>query len=110
MIVEKSSDLAKLCSSLARASTVYVDTEFVGEGRYYAEVGAIQIATDELAALVDPLAVRDLTPLFDVLLAHDIEKVFHAGSQDLAIFFGMMGRPVAPVFDVQIAAALLGYP
>jgi ribonuclease D len=109
MIVEKSSDLAKLCSNLARASTVYVDTEFVGEGRYYREVGAIQIAADELAALVDPLAVRDLTPLFDVLLAHDIEKVFHAGSQDLAIFFGMMGRPVAPVFDVQIAAALLGY-
>ena len=88
---------------------MYVDTEFVGEGRYYPEVGAIQIATDERAALIDPLAVRDLTPLFDVLLAHDIEKVFHAGSQDLAIFFRMMGRPVAPVFDVQIAAALLGY-
>jgi ribonuclease D len=109
MIVGKSSDLAKLCSDLARASTVYIDTEFVGEGRYYPEVGAIQIATDKRAALIDPLAVRDLTPLFDVLLAHDIGKVFHAGSQDLAIFFGMMGRPVAPVFDVQIAAALLGY-
>jgi len=53
--------------------------------------------------------VRELTPLFDVLLARNIEKVFHAGSQDLAIFFEMMGRPVAPVFDVQIAAALLGY-
>jgi ribonuclease D len=88
---------------------VYLDTEFVGEGRYYPEVGAIQIATDERAALIDPLAVGDLTPLFDVLLAHGIEKVFHAGGQDLAIFFAMMGRPVAPVFDVQIAAALLGY-
>jgi len=50
-----------------------------------------------------------LSPLFDVLLARNIEKVFHAGSQDLAIFFAMMGRPVAPVFDAQIAAALLGY-
>ncbi|MFB3880841.1 MAG: ribonuclease D [Armatimonadota bacterium] len=109
MIVERPSDLAKLCSALAGAPTVYVDTEFVGEGRYYPEVGAIQIATDERAALIDPLAVRDLTRLFDVLIAHDTEKVFHAGSQDLAIFFGMMGRPVAPVFDVQIAAALLGY-
>lgn len=44
-----------------------------------------------------------------MLLAHGIKKVFHAGRQDLAIFFKMMGRPVAPVFDVQIAAALLGY-
>jgi ribonuclease D len=110
MVIEKPAELAALCSDLSEASAVYLDTEFVGEGRYYPEVGAIQIATDELAALVDPLAVRDLTPLFDVLLAHDTEKAFHAGSQDLAIFFGMMGRPVAPVFDVQIAAALLGYP
>jgi len=109
MIVERSPELTKLCSDLRGASVVYLDTEFVGEGRYYPEVGAIQIATDERAALIDPLAVGDLTPLFDVLLAHGIEKVFHAGGQDLAIFFAMMGRPVAPVFDVQIAAALLGY-
>jgi len=109
MVIEKPAELAALCSDLGEASAVYLDTEFVGEGRYYPEVGAIQVATDERAALIDPLAVRDLTPLFDVLLAHDIKKVFHAGRQDLAIFFEMMGRPVAPLFDVQIAAALLGY-
>jgi ribonuclease D len=109
MIIEKPTELAELCSDLGKSSTVYLDTEFVGEGRYYPQVGAIQIATDDRAALIDPLALRDLTPLFDVLLADDIEKVFHAGRQDLAIFFEMMGHPVAPVFDVQIAAALLGY-
>jgi ribonuclease D len=109
IVIEKPAELAALCSDLGKASTVYVDTEFVGEGRYYPEVGAIQVAAGELVALIDPLAVRDLTPLFDVLIAHDVEKVFHAGIQDLAIFFGMMGRPVAPVFDVQVAAALLGY-
>ncbi len=109
MIIEKSSELVKLCSELGRAAVVYLDTEFVGEGRYYPEVGAIQIATDGVAALIDPLAVRDFAPLFEVLAARHVEKVFHAGGQDLAIFFQMMGRPVAPVFDTQIAAALLGY-
>ncbi|MCJ7822596.1 MAG: ribonuclease D, partial [Armatimonadetes bacterium] len=109
MVIKKPAELVALCSDLGQASAVYLDTEFVGEGRYHPEVGAIQIATDERAALIDPLAVRDLSPLFDVLLAHGIEKVVHAGIQDLAIFFRMMGRPVAPVFDVQIAAALLGY-
>ena len=109
IVIEKPAELVALCSDLCKASAVYLDTEFVGEGRYYPEVGAIQIATDERAALIDPLAVRDLSPLFDVLLAHGIEKVIHAGRQDLAIFFRMMGRPVAPLFDVQIAAALLGY-
>ena len=65
MIIEKSSELAKMCTDLGGASVVYLDTEFVGEGRYYPEVGAIQVATHERAALIDPLAVRDLTPLFD---------------------------------------------
>jgi ribonuclease D len=109
MIVKKPSELAKLCSGLRGASVVYVDTEFVGEGRYYPEVCAIQVAADGRAALIDPFAVGDLDPLFEVLLARDTEKVFHAGGQDLAIFFTMMDRPVAPVFDLQIAAALLGY-
>jgi ribonuclease D len=109
VLIESHAELAALCSDLHSAPTVYIDTEFVGEGRYSAEIGAIQIAANGRAALVDPLAISDLTPLFDLLLDPEVEKVVHAGYQDLSIFFGMTGRPVAPVFDVQIAAALLGY-
>ena len=109
MLIESYAELAALCSDLHKAPTVYIDTEFVGEGRYSAEIGAIQIAANGRAALIDPLAISDLTPLLDLLLDPEVEKVVHAGYQDLSIFFGMTGRPVAPVFDVQIAAALLGY-
>jgi len=109
VLIESYAELAALCSDLHKAPTVYIDTEFVGEGRYSAEIGAIQIAANGRAALIDPLAISDLTPLLDLLLDPEVEKVVHAGYQDLSIFFGMTGRPVAPVFDVQIAAALLGY-
>lgn len=109
MLIEESAELAAVCSDLTGARIAYVDTEFVGEGRYFPEIGAIQIAVNGRAILIDPLTTGDLTPLFDLLLNPEIEKVFHAGYQDLSIFFGMIGRPVAPVFDVQIAAALLGY-
>jgi len=109
VLIESYAELAALCSDLHKAPTVYIDTEFVGEGRYSAEIGAIQIAANGRAALIDPLAISDLTPLFCLLLDPEVEKVVHAGYQDLSIFFGMTGRPVAPVFDVQIAAALLGY-
>ena len=109
MVIESFAELAALCSDLHKASTVYIDTEFVGEEYYSAKIGAIQIAANARAVLIDPLAISDLTPLFDLLLDPEVEKVVHAGYQDLSIFFGMIGRPVAPVFDVQIAAALLGY-
>jgi len=109
MVIQTEADLAEFCSGLRDVSALFVDTEFVGEGRYYPDVGAIQVSTDGQKALIDPLAVRDLSSLKALLTDPRLEKVFHAASQDLAIFYRLLGEPVAPVFDTQIAAALLGY-
>lgn len=56
MIIEKPTELARLCCDLGKSSTVYLDTEFVGEGRYYPAVGAIQTATDDRAEAGPPRA------------------------------------------------------
>lgn len=87
---------------------VFLDTEFVGEGRYYPALGAIQLGVPDEAALIDPLTVRDLSPLFALLVDPQVEKVFHAAGQDLAIFYRLMGRPVDPIYDTQLAAGLIG--
>src|SRR5262249_25958506 len=73
------------------------------------EVGTIQIAAGEQVVLIDPVAVRALSPLLPALTDLQTVKVFHAGEQDLEIFYRLLGRPVVPVFDTQVAAALLGY-
>ena len=87
---------------------IFLDTEFVGENRYYAELGSIQVAGGEQVALIDPLAIHDLSPFLALLTDTNILKVFHAAYQDLMIFYRMLGQSVAPLFDTQIAAALLG--
>lgn len=109
MIIQTQPELAAFCERLRSARVISLDTEFAGEGRYYPEVGAIQIAAADQIALIDPLALRDLSPLLPVLTDPGAVKVLHAGEQDLEILFRLLGRPVAPVFDAQIAAALLGY-
>jgi len=109
MLVQTDQELSDFCDNLRGAPAIYIDTEFVGEGRYYPEVGAIQVASSEQAAVIDPLAVRDLAPLFVLLADPAVEKVFHAAGQDLPIFYRLMNSPVRNVFDTQIAAALLGY-
>lgn len=109
MLIQTAKQLESFCATLQQSTAVFVDTEFVGEGRYYPEVGAIQVADAAQAALIDPLAIADLAPLWGILRNPAIEKVFHAAGQDLAIFSRALGAPVAPVFDTQIAAALLGY-
>jgi ribonuclease D len=37
-------------------------------------------------------------------------KIFHAGGQDLEIFYRVCGHAMAPIFDTQVAATLAGFP
>jgi ribonuclease D len=70
----------------------------------------VQIATPEVTACIDPLALDDLSPLLDLIFDTRITKVMHAARQDLEIFYHLRKAVPAPVFDTQIAALLLGYP
>jgi ribonuclease D len=80
------------------------------ERTYYARLCLIQLGSDDIAAIVDPLVIEDLSPLRDLMLDPNVVKVFHAGSQDLEIFFRLLGEATAPVFDSQVAATLAGFP
>lgn len=110
MYVTDTETLSELVHRLREAPCVAVDTEFMRERTYYARLCLIQLASEEIAAIVDPLAIADLTPLKDLMTDANVVKVFHAGSQDLEIFYRLFGVPTAPVFDSQVAATLAGFP
>jgi ribonuclease D len=88
---------------------VGLDTEFLRERTYRAELCLVQLSSHSDAACVDPLAHPDLTPLGRVLTEARITKVMHASRQDVEVLFPIAGL-VRPVFDTQIAAALTGLP
>ena len=46
---------------------------------------------------------------WDLVCEARIEKVLHAGRQDLELFAHHAGRLPKPFFDTQIAAAMVGY-
>ena len=66
-----------------------VDTEFIRDKTYFAQLCLIQIATDSSAAVIDVLALIDLHPFYTLLYRENITKVFHAGRQDCEIFFSI---------------------
>jgi ribonuclease D len=102
--------LAELVKKLRKAHVVAIDTEFMRERTYFARLCLIQLASDDVAAIVDPLAIDDLSALGALMTDPKVVKVFHAGSQDLEIFFRLLGKATAPVFDSQVAATLAGFP
>ena len=91
------------------SSILAIDTEFLREKTYYARLCLIQLATDDEVAIVDPFGVRDLKALVPLFLNEKIVKVFHAAKQDLEIIYRQTGILPKPIFDTQIAAALLGH-
>ncbi|MDD3610373.1 MAG: ribonuclease D [Halothiobacillaceae bacterium] len=109
LYIETAPALHDLCATLARSPYIALDTEFVREKTYYAQLCLIQVATDDVVACIDPLRLEDLNPLWEVLERTDIVKVFHAGGQDLEIFHQLTGRLPRNLFDTQIAATVLGF-
>lgn len=110
MLITDQNTLNDFCASLAGEKFITVDTEFLREKTYYPKLCLIQISSPEgRAAAIDPLAGIDLAPVFELLLDPQILKVFHAGRQDLEIFYQLTGQVVAPFFDTQIAAMVCGH-
>lgn len=101
--------LNSLCERLAASDRLALDTEFMGEESFQPRLEIIQVATEEVIAIIDHQAVPDLQALFDRLADPRILKVLHAGRQDLEIFSVRSGTVPVPVFDTQVAAAMVGY-
>ncbi len=109
-LITDSASLANLCTRLAQADFITVDTEFMRESTYYPELCLIQIADVNEAAAIDPMAPGlDMQPLLDLLTDNeDVLKVFHAGGQDIEIIYNLTGKTPHPLFDTQVAAMALG--
>ncbi len=108
MLIDTNAGLVEFCALLRESPAVFIDTEFVSESRYYPELGTVQLGSFTDAAILDPLAVDDLSPLGELLVDPNVTKVFHAAVQDLYIFYRLFQQPVTPLFDTQVVAALLG--
>lgn len=110
--VTTSAELLQALQALAAGDFVALDTEFMRESTYFPRLCLIQAATEHACVLIDPLALPDLQPLWNFLNDRGRIKVLHAARQDLEVMSVAMRDMTlsGPIFDTQIAAALLGYP
>ncbi len=100
--------LAAFCEKLAAADVIAFDTEFVSEHTYRSQLCLIQVCTPELLAVIDPLSAGDMKQFWEVLAEPGHQTVVHAGREELIFSLHAIGRRPAKLFDVQIAAGLVG--
>jgi ribonuclease D len=98
--------LVKLVQSLKDESLLAVDTESNNMYVYEGRVCLIQLSTRKADYIIDPLAIKDMKPLGDILFNPKIEKIFHAAEYDLICMRRDFGFEVRKLFDTMYAARL----
>ena len=107
-IIRDNNTLKKFCNKCIKEKVLAIDTEFIRENTYYPVLCLVQIASDSFSAVIDPLSEIEMEPVWEILSNEKILKVFHAGRQDLEIFFNLTGKIPTPIYDTQIAAMFCG--
>ena len=99
-------DPSTIVADLRPLDAIGVDTEFVREKTYYAQLCLVQLASPGEVWCVDPLVEEDMAGFWEEACSHT--WVVHSARQDLEVVYQSSGRMPASLFDTQIAAALLG--
>ncbi|MGI9270142.1 MAG: ribonuclease D [Woeseiaceae bacterium] len=96
-----------IAAELSRLSFIGLDTEFMREKTFFAELCLVQVAASEAIYCVDPLAELDMAHFWDSVMQSG--WVVHSARQDIEVIYQTSERMPAQLFDTQIAAGLLGY-
>jgi ribonuclease D len=108
-LIEDQQALNILCQQLAKSDVLAIDTEFVRTRTYYPNLGLLQVYNGEELALIDPLAIDDLSPFWRLLDNANIRKVLHACSEDLEVFLSTANCKPVNLIDSQIMMSFLGH-
>mgnify|MGYP001820834875 CR=1 FL=1 len=97
-----------LVPELQKQGQLGIDTEFMRERTYFAQLCLTQISTPDEIWCVDPLSGHPQDAFWKEMLTHD--WVVHSARQDIEVIYQLSGAMPESIFDTQVAAGLLGHP
>lgn len=110
ILLETPAQLEEAAKAWEKSAILGLDTEFIRERTYRADLGLVQISDGKTAWLFDPLAITEYEPLCQMMNNPGIVKLLHSGSEDMEVLFNSIGTIPEPLVDTQIACAMLGQP
>lgn len=108
VLIENKADLKKIIPDLRGITALGVDLEADSMFHYQEKVCLLQISTPRVNIMIDPLSVKDFSPLKPIFADPRIRKVFHGADYDIRSLYRDFGIEVHSLFDTQIAARFLG--
>jgi ribonuclease D len=96
-----------ICSRLEAAKSIAFDTEFVSEFTYFPDLCLVQVASEDVLAVIDPKEV-DVAPLWELMVHGDHELIVHAGREEYRFIRRATDAMPTEWFDIQLAAGMVG--
>ncbi len=100
--------LQQFCDSIADCPLIAFDTEFVSEDSYRPHLCLIQVATEDQLAIIDPMHVEQTEPFWQLLATPGRKVIAHAAREESRFCYRFTGKPIAGLFDTQLAAGFVG--
>ena len=107
-VVADPKSLAECCEHLAVCPVIGFDTEFIGEQTFIPDLCLIQISTPERLILIDPLSSGPLDGFWKLIADPKRTVIVHAAREEIRLCHFGCGELPGDLFDIQLAAGLLG--
>jgi len=108
-IIDNSASLRGLVNTLQHAKAIGVDLEADSLYHFKEKVCLIQLATEKINAVIDPLVIDDISVLKLIFKKRDSQKVFHGSDYDVRSLFRDFRITIDNMFDTELASRFLGF-
>jgi ribonuclease D len=109
-LVERPAQLRDFLRDSADAPSLAGDTEAASFHRYLDRIYLIQVSTRQETAIIDPVAIKDLSSFCAVLADPEREIVFHDADYDLRLIDHQYQLRPNRIYDTRIAAQFVNEP
>lgn len=100
--------LQQYCREIAKYDVIAFDTEFVSEDCYRPQLCLLQVSAGGRHAIIDPMEIGKTQPFWDLLVKPGRTIIAHAAREEIRFCYRFTGKPIAGLFDTQLAAAFVG--
>jgi len=106
--IDTKSGLENLAKALLKEQAVGVDLEADSMYHFQEKVCLVQIATESASVIIDPIKIKDLSPLKPLFSSRKIKKIFHGADYDVRSLYRDFNIKINNLLDTQVACMFLG--
>ena len=108
-IIDTLDKLENLTRMIENEQIIGVDLEADSMYHFQEKVCLIQLATQKINVVIDPLQIDDLSPLKPLFNNRRLCKIFHGADYDVRSLYRDFRISINNLFDTELASRFLGY-